>query len=127
MDKFTKEEKQLIINNAKEVIKYLQTEIVPKLRTDMSFRFKTEPGKQDLRLNIYTKMNDPIQLCTSHDYTFNPDSLLARNDSFNYFYYTENAKIMMILLENWKNTKEILLEQIEKDNASINLIHSFTV
>jgi hypothetical protein len=123
MNHFTKEETGLVISNAKKVIEFIRTEILPCLKTDMTFRMNMGRTIKDLVLSVHGGKNGYITIYQGHAMTLENNY----TNPFDYFFSDVNVEKTMALIKNWKDIKRDLLEQVEKDAMDTELIKNFQV
>lgn len=123
MNHFTKEETELVISNAKKIIEFIHDEILPKLKTDMTFRMDMGRTVKDLVLGVHGGKKGYITIYQGHAMTLENDY----RSPYDYFFSEVNVEKTMALVKNWKHIKEDLLHQVEMDIMDTELIKNFQV
>ena len=123
MNHFTKEEAELVISNAKKIIEFIQGEILPKLKTDMTFRMDMGRTVKDLVLGVHGGKKGYITVYQGHAMTLENDY----RSPYDYFFSEVNVEKTMALVKNWKQIKQDLLHQVEIDIMDTELIRNFQV
>lgn len=119
--KFTKEEKNKLIENCKKVISTIEKEYLPKLRTKINFTFIVECRTRELQVCI--DPDQKISIYRAEEYSFSP----VNNNPYRYFYSEENSDVQMCFLRHWNEMKYKLNNQIARDNKEIEFLNSFTI
>lgn len=119
--KFTKDEKNKLIENCKNVISTIEKEYLPKLRTKLIFTFVVECRTKELR--VWIEPDQKVTIFRGDEYSFSP----VINNPYRYFYSEENADVQMCFLRNWNYMKTMINDQILKDNKDIEFLNSFTI
>jgi hypothetical protein len=123
MNHFTKEETNLVINNAKKIIEFINTNILPNLKTDMTFRLYMGRTIKDLVIGVHGGKKGYITIYQGHSMTLENDY----RSPYDYFFSDVNVEKTMALVKNWKNIKQDLLKQVENDAMDMELIKNFQV
>jgi hypothetical protein len=123
MNHFTKEETTLVISNAKKIIEFIKTDILPNLKTDMTFRLDMGRTIKDLVIGVHGGKKGYITIHQGHSVTLENDY----KSPYDYFFSDVNVEKTMALVKNWKGIKRDLLEQVEKDAMDMELIRNFHV
>ena len=119
--KFTKDEKNKLIENCKNVISTIEKEYLPKLRTKLIFTFIVECGTKELR--VWVEPDKKVSIFRSEEYSFSS----VNNNPYRYFYSEENSDVQMCFLRHWNEMKAMLNEQIARDNKVIEFLNSFAI
>ena len=123
MNHFTKEETALVINNAKKIIEFINTNILPNLKTDMTFRLDMGRTIKDLVIGVHGGKKGYITIYQGHAMTLENNY----RSPYDYFFSDVNVEKTMALVKNWRNIKHDLLEQVENDAMDTELIKNFQV
>lgn len=117
---FTADENAALKKNCAAILKYLEDEICPNLKTECVFTLPVQAGTRDLKVcihkNVYMYRADTIKLDEP-----------TNTGLTDYLFGDYRIEERFILVKNWAEMKKRLLAQIAEDQTNSELILNFHV
>ena len=131
---FSQQEKELIKENAQKIKTYLETEIAPYLSKTIRIKFggeytspRTFNTTSTYVLNIYAKGDE--YLWTDYEGNSTPlkCSLTTKFGAPDDLCATLSREGTYTLIKEWKNIKNMLLNEVDKYKKSIDMLEHFEI